>query len=305
MLSLKDLGGILLIAILWSPSFLFIKIGLCCYSPVMITLFRCLAGGLFLLAYLCFKKVGFRNYLPYWKRLLVSSILSMAIPFSLCAWGEIYVDSGTAGIVEGTVPIFVLLFSVWFLKDHAVHWYQSVGIGIGFVGILVLFVPSLHFGGKDNTIGLILVLAMSICFAGSYIYSFSKLKGLPPLLSTGVQLFFAFCVMIIPAFILEYPFHHVCYHGKTLFILVLLGVFCSALGWVVYYEMIKRTHVSYVAISSLLMPVFSVILGIIFLGEAFTWYKCLGTIITLLSMIVSGKMWPHLLEVMGVRKQIK
>src|SRR5262249_58662262 len=126
------------LALLWGASFMFIKIADRQLVPATLILGRVVFGALTLAVIVPFT-VGTRTALAVtrdnWRWLVVVGVLNTALPFWLLAWGETRIDSGTASIVQGAVPIFNVLLAFVFFHEVRVTGLRLLGFALGFVGV--------------------------------------------------------------------------------------------------------------------------------------------------------------------------
>jgi drug/metabolite transporter (DMT)-like permease len=158
--ALYDWGLLVTIALMWGSSFLFIAIGLEAFAPGVITLARVALGtavlGLFARAWAPVD----RSDLP---RIALLGAVWVAIPFSLFPISQQWISSSVAGMINGAMPIFAVAWATILLRQLP-GWRQTVGIGIGFSGIVLVFVPELQ-GSTANAFGAFLAL-LAVFFYG-------------------------------------------------------------------------------------------------------------------------------------------
>ncbi|GAB4445370.1 MAG: DMT family transporter [Anaerolineae bacterium] len=280
---------LLFLAALWGPSFLFIKVAVAEIPPLTLMLGRVGIAGVFL--YLILRAQG-RKLLPFgpiWWHLAVVALVQNAIPFVLFGWGEQYIDSGLAAILNGTTPLFTLVLAHLFTTDDRLTPTKGVGTMIGFGGLLVLIGPSLLAGVRATTWGLLAVTLASVCYGVAIIYTRRHVRGLPPLVGPTTQLLLAALFLLPLSLLVEQPFTLPMPSWAALGSLIALSVFGTALAFVIYYLLIERVSATYVSMVTYLVPVFGVILGVVVLGETLSWNAYLGCALILLGvMIVNG-----------------
>src|SRR5882757_3458596 len=106
-----------LLALLWGGSFTLIKIAVAGYPPATLVAIRITIGGLILAGFARARGDAFPSDRRTWLRLLVQGALQSAIPFTLISWGETRIDSGLAGVVNATPPMFVFVISAFVLRS--------------------------------------------------------------------------------------------------------------------------------------------------------------------------------------------
>ncbi len=278
---------VFLLALLWSPTFLMVRIGLDVMSPITLTLLRCFIGGSILFVIMClFNRGRILTLFREWKRLAIGGLLLNAFPFYFCAYGEQFVDSSTAGIVEATTPIFVLILSLLFIRSYAkkIHLNSIIGLALGFAGVLIIFLPDFAF--KQN-IGLLALVGMAISFAGGFIFGERKLKHLPAVEAVGLQMLFG-ALIILPFWYFMPSRPLSAFAAKTWLVLSVLSVFGTCGGWVLYFHIVRKTSAAYVSLATLICPVMTVGWGYLILSEPITWYKIIGGSLTCVSILFVG-----------------
>lgn len=286
------------LASLWGPSYLFIKVAVSEIPPLTLMLGRVGIAGALL--YLILRVQG-RSLLPWgriWCHLAVFALVQNAVPFVLFAWGEQYIDSALAGILNGTTPLFTLILAHFFTSDDRLTPAKVSGTLIGFSGLLVLIGPSLWEGVQATTWGLLAVTVASASYGVAILYSRRHLRGLPPLVGPTSQLLLATLILAPLALLFDRPFNLPMPSRPALGSLLALAVFGTALAFVVYYRLLERASATYVSMVTYLIPIFGVILGMLVLDEQLGWNAYAGCILILAGvMIVNGVFrvirWPE------------
>lgn len=157
----SDWGLFLAVSGIWGASFLFIDIGLDSLPPGVITLMRVGLGALSL-ALLPLPRQHSRIAPEDRLRLVVLSVLWVAIPFTLFPIAEQHISSAVAGLLNGGTPIFAAVFAAVFLHQPT-RGAQLLGIAAGFVGVVLVSLPSVGEGSSE-TLGVVLVIVATMCY---------------------------------------------------------------------------------------------------------------------------------------------
>src|SRR6476469_7158263 len=132
---------LILLALVWGSSFMFIKIAVRELDPATLILGR-LALAALTLAIVVPALIGTWTTLSelraHWPWLAVVGLLNTAVPFWLLSWGETRIDSGLASIIQASVPIFNAVLAFAFFHEERVTGRRLLGVPIGFVGLAVL-----------------------------------------------------------------------------------------------------------------------------------------------------------------------
>lgn len=282
----KELKKVILFFMLsccWSPSFLFIKIAVTSISPIVIANLRVAIGGLILFTILKLRRINLPSFGPEWIHFSVMGFFSCALPFSLFSFGEQYIDSSFAAILNGTTPLFTLVIAHFFTDNDRMTTEKLLGSFVGFAGMFFLVAPVL-FDKTTTILGVVEGLMAAASYGIGFVYAKKYIKGFRPLVVPTAQLLLASLFLL--------PFSLVSGYidfGNISLIAILsvlgLGIFGSALAFVLYYKLIEITSATYVSAVNYVLPVFGAILGIVFLNEKLTWNLYLGSV-----MVIGGVM---------------
>lgn len=280
---------IFFLAILWGPSFLFIKVAVLEIPPF--TLMTARVGIASFVLYIILRLQGKRLSInaQNWKSFAFMAVIANALPFVLFGWGEIYVDSALAAILNGTTPIFTVIIAHLFLSDDRFTLVKVVGITLGFLGIFILFFPFLSEGVTMHMLGVLAFTGAALCYGISTVYARKKLRGLPPLVAPTAQLFMATICLLPFSFIFENPFAMSMPSWNAINSMLALAIFGSAIAFVTFYHILEMTSATNLSMVTYLIPVIGVILGVVFLDEKLGWHVYVGCAIILLGvMVVNG-----------------
>lgn len=289
-LKIRNLLLLVLLAGCWGPSFLFIKLGLESFGPLTLVNLRILVAALILL--LLARVKGF-SFDAYKKRLLdfaVVAVFSCALPFSLISMGEQYISSSLAAIINSTVPIFTVMLAHFFIADEKMTSLKILGVGLGFFGVLIVFMPSVVAQSEIHQGGVLLVFIAAISYGVGITYSRRKLKDIPFLVSATFQLTVATVLMLPISLVIEdaylLPMPTI---GASIGVLG-LAIFGTAIAFNTYYKLVQDASASYLSTATLLFPVIGMALGAIFLDERLQWNAYVGSTVILFGLAVANRL---------------
>ncbi len=216
----------LTLATIWGSSFLWIAIALDeGVAPLTIVSMRTLFAGLLLGVVLLARRGRLPLHWNLWKRMIFLGTTNIVLPFALIAWGQQYIPSGMASILNAMVPLFTIVFAAVALADEHITAAKLGGLGVGFVGVIVLALPSLEAAGADEdaalaVAGMLAVAGAAVFYGMASVYTRRRLTGMPiieqpdgtrraPLpveISLGSTVS-AFLIITVLAFIFERPEH--------------------------------------------------------------------------------------------------
>jgi drug/metabolite transporter (DMT)-like permease len=288
-MALNNFLWLVVLAALWGPSFLFIKVAVAEIPPLTLVAGRVGIAAALLLAMLRLQGGSLPKSRRLWMHFAVVGLFSNALPFALFSWGELYIDSALAAILNGTTPLFTMVLAHFFIADDRLSPVKVAGALLGFGGLALLIAPSLMGGVQATTLGLLAVTAAAASYGIAIVYTRQNLRGLPPLVGPVAQLTMASIYIVPLALIIEQPYRLPMPSWAAAGSLLTLAVFGTAVAFIVYYRLMERTSATYVSMVTYVVPVFGLALGIIVLAERPAWNAYAGCALILAGvMIVNG-----------------
>ncbi|HEY7705675.1 MAG TPA: DMT family transporter [Gaiellaceae bacterium] len=273
---------LLVLALIWGSSFMFIEIALDDLSPAATMTGRLLfasaaLGGLlvarrgFRQAVRCVRDFGWAG--------VVLGVVSTALPFWLIAWGQTRIDSGIAAIANASMPIFVALLAIRFARHERVTGVRAVGLGVGIVGVGVL-VGVDPAGGLAGAVGTLAVVLASISYAVGSLYSQHKLGDASGLLVSTASVLWG-AIAILPFGIVQGPGGIPSW--EAIASVAVLGLAGTGLGLMMYLRLLEDHGSSKASLVVYLLPVVALFYGGVFLDEPVRLTALIG-----LALILSG-----------------
>ncbi len=268
-MSRRDWTELVLLAAVWGAAFLFTRIAAPEFGPVPLIATRVSVAALFLLAILAAQgKLGRlrRQVGP----LLLMGAFNTAIPFTLFAYATLHVPAGFASVLNGTVPLFSAVIAL-FWKLEPLPPMRIAGLLIGFLGVVILVLPKLS--GTNDVLAVLAGLGAANLYGFSAHYSKRHFAGEDSLVvSAGTLL--AASLMLLPAALVLWPreFPSSIAWSKA----IALGLFCTALAYLIYFNLLARVGAMKSVTVTYLIPPFGMLWGYLVLGEAFTWNTVMG-----------------------------
>ncbi|TWF93005.1 DMT family transporter [Saccharopolyspora dendranthemae] len=274
------------LALFWGASFLLIKLGLEAMSPTQIAFARIVLGALTLLAICAVRGLRIPGDRNLWKHVAVAALLSNALPWVLLAAGEQSVESGLAGVLNATTPLWTVLFGLLAGRE-ALPPRRAAGLLLGFLGVLVIFAP--WQGGGLLSWGVLSCVAAAASYGIGFVYTgrFITGRGTPPLALAGMQLTAAigFSLLALPIGGLRL----VHWNPVALLAILALGVVGTGIGFALNYRLIGDEGATTASTVTYIMPAFSVLLGWILLGEQLPFRVLLGMAVVLVGVAMTHR----------------
>lgn len=275
-----NLITLFVLGFVWSSFALFTKICAETLSPIFIAFGRLLIAAIMLyLLCLIQKKPVFlkENYKFY----TVIGFFNSSFPFVLFAYSAKSLDSGIVSILDGTVSIFEMLISIYFLKKAATKG-EIFGVLIGFAGVVMTyFSVGLSSRFDLSQMWTILLILFATCsFAIASIYLDLNCKEVDSLtLATGSVIF------SLPMFLPFIPFIDIGeLSARSGISLLGLGVISTGLAFILYFKLLVEESPRIAVSVSLIIPIFGMFNGSVFLGESVTAMKVAGCLAIILSI---------------------
>jgi drug/metabolite transporter (DMT)-like permease len=257
---------LLFVAGIWGASFMFIKIAVDEIEPVTMMALRLLLAALVLVPFLMLRR-GAANAIADLRTaglgLVLLGLINNALPFTLIAWGEKYVDSSVAAIANAPVPIFVALLAIKFRASERATGFRLAGILLGFlgVGVLVGFHPE---GGWWAVAGTLAIVFAALLYATSNLFAQARYGQTSPLVIVAGSTL-AGALMLIPLSLFRLPEETP--SAAALASVAALGILGTAVALLFYYRMLVLYGAGRASLVTYLIPPVAVFYGVVFLGE--------------------------------------
>lgn len=283
-----EYGLLLLLAALWGASFSFLKLTVASIPPLTAIAWRTAIAGLLLWAIMHRQGIKLPIDGSNWRSFAIVSAVNTVFPFILIAWGLQWVPASLGVILNSTTPIFAFLIT-WALTRHEpITALKLFGVSAGLVGIvLIVGISALTGLGQQLTPQLAIVLA-SLSYATAAIYG-RGFREMSPLVPACGSLLLGALILTPLALVVERPWN-ASPTAASVIALVILAVFCTALGNVLYFRLLGTLGSLGTTAQSYLRVPIGVLAGLLLLGEELTATAGIG-----LLCVVAGVMamtWP-------------
>ena len=277
-----DVFLLLILGAIWGSSFFNIKIATLSYEPYTLALIRVVLATVPMLIVSFFYKIKIQAFSKNWKIYALVGLCNLTIPFSLIAIGTNKIDSYLAAMLMSTTPITGSILAHFFIKDEKITFLKSLGIILGFFGILLLFFDKLIIN-QSTYLFVLLILLGSTFYSISGILILKKLKKSGNINVTTSTLIWSVITLLPLSFILESPLKSNPTLESTLS-LIYLGVVATGFAWWLRFKILAKNGIVFQTQVTYLIPIFGVIFGALILDEQITW-KVLASLIIIISGI--------------------
>jgi drug/metabolite transporter (DMT)-like permease len=261
---------------IWGSTWLFIKLGLEDLPPFTFAAIRFIIAVAIVFSIIRIRGLKLPRARSDWILLAVTGILSFGFNYGLVFWGEQYITSGLAALLQATTPAFGLVFAHFNLPGERLSWTRIGGVVLGVCGVAVVFSNQLAVAGRQALAGCVALLLSSIFVAYSNVLVKKHGKNLNPAIMTAGQMLFGLLLLLVASITLEGNPLRYRWTPMAVIALLYLAVVGSVIAFLLYYWLILNMDVTKSMLIALVTPVVAVILGMIVLNEEFGWRTLAG-----------------------------
>jgi drug/metabolite transporter (DMT)-like permease len=275
---------LLILGTIWGASYLFIKVIVAEVPVLTLVAGRLTLATMIMWGILRVRGLSLPRSRRMWGAYAVLGFLGMAVPYSLISWGEQYISSGLASLLQATTPIFTVILAHFLTNDERVTMVKMIGVVIGFVGVGILMLPDLCQGLQANLLGQLAIVGSSLCYAGAAIYIRSRLRGQPPLVSATGQLTMGVILMLPASLLIDRPFG-LSPSLPALASWMVLTILGTVVAYVIYFTIVERTSATFVTMVTYIIPINGLMLGALVLNESLD-VTMLGSLVMILAGVL-------------------
>jgi drug/metabolite transporter (DMT)-like permease len=284
----KTLLAFAIIYFVWGTTFLAIRIGVSEVPPLLFAATRFLIAGLVLFGWMLARGEPSPTR-RQWLSVLLLALLIFLIDYGLLFWAEQRVPSGVAAVMMATIPVFIALSEILFLRTQRLTLRLALALLIGIGGVAVLMSHSLSLGGAAvDRLGAVALIIGSISWSLATVLA--RRLPLPPskVMSSGAQMLAGGIMLALASAALgEFPrFHPAAVSSAAWWSLIYLIIAGSIIGFTAYVWLIHHESPTKVGTYAYVNPVVAVLLGYLLGGEALGLRTILGTMFVLISVVV-------------------
>ncbi|MDQ5846722.1 MAG: EamA family transporter [Acidobacteriota bacterium] len=273
----------LLLCIIWGSTWLFIKLGLSDLPPFTFAGIRFVIACSILFAIIAARRLSLPRNRADWMLLAVTGVLSFSLNYGLLFWGEQYISSGLAALLQATIPVFGLVIAHFYLPSEPMTPVKIAGVVMGVAGVGVIFSNQLSVAGPRALAGCAALVVGSACAAYANVLVKARGGKLDPAILSGGQMFFGLIPLLAIGIPLEGNPFHFRWTGMALVSLFYLAIVGSVVAFLLYYWLVQNMDVTNTMLIALVTPVVAVTLGVVVLHEELNWRTFAGG-----AMIISG-----------------
>ena len=281
-----DLFLLILLGLIWGSSFFNIKIATFSYEPFTLALVRVIFASIPLYILCKYKNIKIKAFSRNWKPYAVIGLCNITIPFVLIAVGTGMINSYLAAMLMSTTPLSGSILAHFFTKNEKITLFKSIGILVGFIGILILFLDELIVNESNYLYVLITILGSTFYSIGGILTLKLKKKGNENV-TTSTTLWSI--IFLIPlSFVFENPLDSNPTLDSTLSLLY-LGVIATGLAWLIRFRILTVNGIVFQTQVAYLIPIFGVMFGYFLMDEIITWRVLVSLVIIIIGIYIVKK----------------
>ena len=282
----KDLFLLLLLSIIWGSAFFNIKIATYSYEPFTLALVRVIFASIPLFLLCKFKNIKIEAFSKNWNWYALIGLCNIAIPFVLIAIGTAKINSYLAAILMSTTPLSGSILAHFFTKDEKLSFLKSLGVLIGFSGIILLFFDKVIINDSNYFYVLITILGSTFYCIGGLLTL--KLKNRVNENVTTSTTLWSVIFLFPMSLLLETPWNA----NPTLestFSLLYLGIVATGLAWLIRFRILTVNGLVFQTQVAYLIPIFGIFFGYFLMDEIITWRVFISLAIIMLGIYIFKK----------------
>ncbi len=281
-----DLFLLIFLAVIWGSAFFNIKIATYSYDPITLALVRVIFASIPLLILCKIKKIKIEAFTKKWRLFALIGLTNIAIPFVLIAIGTAKINSYLAAMLMSTTPLSGSILAHFFTKDEKLSLLKSLGVLIGFSGIVLLFFDRIIINNDNYIYALITILGSTFyCIGGLLTLKLKDKKNENVTTSTTLWS----VIFLLPcSLILETPWNSNPTLASTISLLY-LGVIATGLAWLIRFRILTINGLVFQTQVAYLIPIFGIIFGYFLMDEIITWKVLFSLVIILVGIYIFKK----------------
>lgn len=272
------------LCVVWGSTWIFIKLGLDFIPPVSFAAMRFSVACLILYPLLMISRIEIPSIRKHWKFLAVTGTLQFFLNYGLLFWGEQFISSGLAAVLQATIPAFGLLLARFYVGE-LITGIKVFSIALGMLGVALIFREQLSLNGEMAFLGSLAVVVGA--FGASYASVLTKAQGLS--FHPAALVFLQMLVGHLPLWAvgLWREGNPIAFRWTALAVIcvVYLAVVGSILAFWLYYWLLSKIDVTKAMMIAFVTPLIAVYVGSFF-GEKLDFQTLIGGVLILLSVFL-------------------
>jgi drug/metabolite transporter (DMT)-like permease len=296
MIDQKNLTGrawaeMMLLAMIWGGSFLSIRVALDEISPLASVAHRTTWAMLVLWGVIAIMRIPLPRDPKIWFSFLVMGLLNNVIPFTLMAWGQLYIESGLTSILNAFTAVVGVVIASLFFADERISLRKGIGVVLGFFDVAVA-IGLENFRTLDlRSMAQLAVIGGTVAYAIAGVWARKRLVGMPPQLAAAGMLTGSTVIMLPLAYFIDGPLSFDL-EARTIWAIGYYAIIATEFAYLLYYRVLAMAGSGNLMLVTLLVAPIAITLGAVVLGEKLGTNAYFGfAILTVGLIILDGRVW--------------
>jgi drug/metabolite transporter (DMT)-like permease len=257
----------LILVLIWSSTWIFIKIGLEDLPPIAFSAARFILAVVILAFVIKFQNIEMPRTASQWRLIALTGVLQFSLNYSSVFWAEQYITSGLAAVLQATIPVFGLALAWIHLPNERITAQKIVAVLLGVVGVAVIFWDQLRVNNWLAFAGCVAIVGGAYCAAQASILVKAKAADMHPASLVFCQMVCGLLPIIIYSLLREGDPLGFNWSWRALRCVLFLTVFGTVAAFWLYYWLLTRVESTNAMMISLVTPLLAVVIGWLTLGE--------------------------------------
>lgn len=290
-LSTRAWAELTLLAVIWGGSFLAIRTALDEIGPLTSVLHRVFWAMLVLWGVVLLQRLPIPRDPKIWRAFLVMGVLNNVIPFSLMAWGQLYIPTGLTSIFNAATAVFGVLVAAMVFADERLTPRKAMGVALGFLGVCLAIGLDALKQFDTTSLAQVAIIAGTVSYAFASAWARKMLRDVPPVIAAAGMLTGSSLIMIpftitvegMPSFALG---------AATWLSIGYYAVMATALAYLLYYRVLGMAGSGNLMLVTLLIPPVAITLGALVRHETLHPGEYIGFAVLALGLsLIDGRLW--------------
>jgi len=258
----------LILAVIWSTTWIFIKVGLSDLPPMAFAASRFMLAIMILFVLIRVNKIPLPKGAKEWRLIALTGVLQFSINYSLVFWSEQYITSGLAAVLQATITVFGLILAWIFLPDERITKLKIFAVVLGIIGVAIIFLDQLQVQSLPAFWGSVGIVVGAYAAAQASILVKAKAGGVHPAALVFGQMICGLPLIIAYSVVVEGNPVSFNWTWRVIGCIAYLSILGTVAAFWLYYWLLSRIESTKAMMISLVTPLLAVVIGAIVLRES-------------------------------------
>ncbi len=287
-LTARTWSELILLGVIWGMSFLAIRIALDTIPVITSVFHRVFWAALALWIVIIFQRQPVPSDPKVWGIFLIMGLLNNVLPFSLMAWGQLYVETGLTSILNAATAIFGVLLAALFFRDERLTKTRLLGVGLGFLGVSITIGLRQFSNLNPSNLGQVAILAGTLSYAFAAIWARSHMSALPPQIAAAGMLTGS-AILMTPVMLLVDGVPTFTLPLQTWLAIAYYALLATAGAYLLYYRVLQQAGSGNVLLVTLIIPPIAILMGALVRDEALPPRAFIGFTVLAIGLLILSR----------------